>query len=139
MSVLTSWLASPPADAAVEIAPERVAVAAMSSRGSDLVVQGYAIEPLPAGAVVPSLTSPNVLDRARVVAALRTALERLGSRPRRVALIIPDVAAKVSLLRFEHVPPRREDLDQLVRWQLRKSAPFPVDEASVSYSAGAST
>jgi type IV pilus assembly protein PilM len=139
MSLLTSWLASPPPDAAVEIAPERVAVAAMSARGNDLVVQGYAIEPLPAGAIVPSLTSSNIVDRPRVVAALRTAFERLGTRPRRVALIIPDVAAKVSLLRFEHVPPRREDLDQLVRWQLRKSAPFPVDEASVSYSAGAST
>jgi type IV pilus assembly protein PilM len=137
MSLLASWLASPPPDAAIEIAPERVAVAAMSGRGGDLVVQGYAIEPLPVGAVVPSLTAANVVDRARVVAALRGAFDRLGSRPRRVALIIPDVAAKVSLLRFESVPARREDLDQLVRWQLRKSAPFPVDDASVSYSPGA--
>jgi len=31
------------------------------------------------------------------------------------------------------VPPRAQDLDQLVRWQVRKSAPFPIDEAQVSY------
>ena len=134
MSLLSSWLASPPPDAAVEISPERVAVATMSGRGADLVVHGYASEPLPAGAVVPSLTAHNIIDRPRVVAALRTAFDRLGTRPRRVALVIPDIAARVSLLRFDQVPARREDLDQLVRWQLKKSAPFPVDDACVAYS-----
>jgi type IV pilus assembly protein PilM len=137
MSLLASWLASPPPDAAVEISPERVAVATMSARGRDFVVQGYASEPLPAGAVVPSLTAHNVADRPRVVAALQAVFERLGGRPRRVALVIPDVAARVSLLRFDQVPARREDLDQLVRWQLKKSAPFPIDDACVTYSPGA--
>jgi Tfp pilus assembly PilM family ATPase len=63
-------------------------------------------------------------------------LDRLGSRARRVALVIPDTAVKVSLLRFEKVPPRSDDLEQLVRWQLRKAAPFPVDDASVTYAPG---
>ena len=44
--------------------------------------------------------------------------------------------AKVSLVRFEQVPARAQDLDQLVRWQIRKSAPFPIEEAQVSYVAG---
>jgi type IV pilus assembly protein PilM len=136
MSLLSSWLASPPPDAAVEISAERVAVATMAGRGNDLVVHGYASEPLPTGAVVPSLTTHNIVDRPRVVTALRAAIERLGSRPRRVALVIPDLAARVSLLRFDRVPARREDLDQLVRWQLKKSAPFPVDDACVTYNAG---
>jgi hypothetical protein len=136
--LLASWLASPPPDAAVEISPERVAVATLSGRGSDLVVHGYASEPLPAGAVVPSLTAHNIIDRPRVVAGLQAVFDRLGSRPRRVALVIPDVAARVSLLRFERVPPKREDLDQLVRWQLKKSAPFPVDDACLTYSPAAS-
>jgi len=136
MSLLASWLASPPPDAAVEISPERVAVATMAGRGRDFVVQGYASEPLPAGAVVPSLTAHNIVDRPAVVAAMRAALDRLGSRPRRVALVIPDLAARVSLVRFDQVPARREDLDQLVRWQLKKSAPFPIDDACVTYSQG---
>jgi type IV pilus assembly protein PilM len=137
MSLLSSWLASPPPDAAVEISPERVAAATITARGSELVLHGYASEPLPAGAVVPSLTSHNMADRPRVVAALQAALDRLGSRPRRVALVIPDLAARVSLVRFEKVPARREDLDQLVRWQIKKSAPFPLDDACVTYSPGA--
>jgi Tfp pilus assembly PilM family ATPase len=50
--------------------------------------------------------------------------------------LLPDVAARVSLVRFERVPARQEDLEQLVRWQLRKSAPFPIDEAVLSLSRG---
>jgi type IV pilus assembly protein PilM len=137
MSLLASWLASPPPDAAIEIASERVSAAVVASRGGRLVVTGHASEPLAHGVVVPSLTTANVTDRTAVVDALRRVIERLGMRPRRVALVIPDTAVKVSLLRFERVPPRRDDLEQLVRWQVRKSAPFPVEEACVSYTAGA--
>ena len=34
-------------------------------------------------------------------------------------------------------PPRAQDLDQLIRWQVRKAAPFPIEEAQVSYVPGA--
>jgi len=134
--LLASWLASPPPDAAVEIAADRVAAAVVASRGGAARVQAYAVEALPAGTVAPALTAHNILDRAAVAAAVRAALARLGSRPTRVALVIPDVAAKVSVLRFEHVPARRDDLDQLVRWQIRKSTPFPIEDACVSYAPG---
>jgi type IV pilus assembly protein PilM len=137
MSLFASWLASSPPDAAIEIAPEAVAVAVLGSRGSEPVVQAYAVTPLPPGAVVPSQASVNIADRATVVQALRTACERAGQRPRRAALVIPDSAARVSLIRFDQIPARREDLDQLIRWQLKKSSPFPVEEACLTHSPGA--
>ena len=135
---MSSFFSSPPADAALEIGPESVALAVVSTRGGSPLVQGYAVEPLPPGAVVASLTDPNILDREATLTALRSAVERLGVHPRRVALLMPDVAARVSLVKFERLPQRRDDLDQLVRWQLRKSAPFPVDDAVVTYSPGLS-
>ena len=136
MRAAVSWLASSSPDAAIEIAAETVAVAAIGGRGSDPNVQSYAFEGLPAGAVIPSLSPHNVTDRAAVVSALRAALDRANLRPRRVALVIPDTAARVSLVRFDRIPERREDLDQLVRWQLRKAAPFPMEDAAISYSPG---
>jgi Tfp pilus assembly PilM family ATPase len=136
MSLFASWLGSPPPDAAVEIATDHVSAAVVSERGRDLAVQAYAAEPLPAGAVAASLTSSNIINRTAVVAALKSALDTLGSRPRRVALIIPDLAAKVSLVRFDTIPARREDLDQLVRWQLKKASPFPIEEACVTVTPG---
>jgi Tfp pilus assembly PilM family ATPase len=62
---------------------------------------------------------------------------RLGSRSRRAALVVPDTIAKVSLIRFEKVPTKAADLAELVRWQIRKTAPFPVDQAIVSFTPGA--
>src|SRR5262245_22320629 len=125
MSLFASWLASPPPDAAIEIAPERVSVAVVAERSRGLVVQAYASEPLPPGAVVTSLTSLNIHNRTLVAEALRTVLDRAGVRPRRVALVIPDLTAKVSLVRFDTVPARREDLDQLARRQVTRASPSP--------------
>jgi len=136
MSILASWLASPPLEAALEISPAAVSVAVLGGRSSNPVVQGYAVEPLPPGAVTPSLTSTNIADPDAVARALDSACQSLGLKPKRVALVIPDVAAKVSLVRFDQTPTRRDDLDQLIRWQVKKSTPFPVDDACLTYTAG---
>ncbi len=105
----------------------------MASRASALSVTAHAIEPLPPGAVVPSLNAVNIADPKAVASALRLVFERMGVRPKRVALAIPDSVAKVSLLRFEKVPQRPRDLDELVRWQVRKSAPFRIEDAQLTY------
>jgi Tfp pilus assembly PilM family ATPase len=123
---------APPPDAAVEIGSRAVTAATLERRGGQPVVTAYAIEPLPDGALAPSLTAHNVQDRAAVAGALARALDHVG-RPRRVGLILPDPAARVTLVRFEQVPARAQELDQLIRWQVRKAAPFSIDEAQVSY------
>ena len=120
---------------AVELAADHVSAASVEHRGGAPVIGVHASEPLPAGALVPSLTSANILNRALVMTALQRVLERTG-HPRRIGLVIPDLVAKVSLVRFEHVPARAADLDQLVRWQVRKAAPFPIEDAQVSYQPG---
>jgi type IV pilus assembly protein PilM len=135
MSILTSWLASPPPDAALELAPDSVSGAVISARGSDATVQSFAFEPLPSGALVPSLTAQNLVDRTAVVKAIRTVIDRIG-HPRKVALVIPDLATRVSLVRFDQVPASRDDLDQLIRWQMKKSAPFPIEDASLTWTPG---
>jgi type IV pilus assembly protein PilM len=70
-----------------------------------------------------------------VAGALERVLDHIG-RPKRVALVVPDSMAKVSLVRFERVPNRPQDLEHLVRWQMKKAAPFPIEEAQVSYVEG---
>jgi type IV pilus assembly protein PilM len=118
---------------AVEIARHRVSAASIVLRDSVLAVAAHAVEPLAAGAVNPSLNATNIADPGAVSEALRRALERIGARPRQIALAIPDSVAKVSLLKFEKVPPRPDDLDELVRWQVRKAAPFKIEDAQLSY------
>lgn len=96
----------------------------------------HGAEPLQPGVVVPALAAANITDGPAVAAALTAVFDRLSIRPRRVALVIPDSAAKLSLVSFDRIPSRRDDLDQLVRWHVRKSTPFPIDEACVTYNAG---
>jgi len=138
MTRLRSWTTfSDPAgpSAAVEISAHRVSAAAVDWRGGQAVVSAHAIEPLPEGALVPSLTALNVHDRGAVAAAVARVLDAVG-RPRRIGLVVPDLVAKISLVRFEQVPAKAQDLDQLVRWQVKKAAPFPIDEAQVSFVRG---
>ena len=135
MTMFSSLRDSSGPAAAVEIAATRVSGASLEWRGRQAAVTAHALETLPEGALVSSLTAANIVDRAAVAGALARVLERIG-RPRRIALVIPDPVAKVSLISFERVPERQQDLDELVRWQVRKSAPFPIEDAQVSYVAG---
>jgi type IV pilus assembly protein PilM len=121
---------------AVEIARHRVSAARSSPRGPGLSITAHAMEMLPPDAIVPALNAGNITDPKSVAAALRRVFERMESRPARVALAIPDAVAKVSLLRFEKVPTRARDLDELVRWQVRKAAPFRIEDAQLSYTRG---
>ena len=135
MSTITDWFSlqggSAPS-AAIDVAINRVSAAAIEVRGGRAVVTAHAVELLDDGAVVPSLTDVNVRDRPNVAAVVARMLDAIG-RPRRVALIIPDQVAKISLVRFEKLPAKAQDLDQLVRWQVKKAAPFPIEDAQVSY------
>lgn len=129
---------TPPPDVAVEIDHTHVAAARLSWRGGQAVVGAYATEALPAGAVVPALAALNIPDVALVARAVGRALEQLGGgKPSRVALVVPDTVAKVSLLRLENVPAKAADLREIVKWQIRKTAPFPIEQAVLSLSAGA--
>ncbi len=86
--------------------------------------------------MTPSLNGVNVHDAEALAAAVRSVLERITPRPRRIALLLPDTVAKVSLLRFEKVPAKVQELEQLVRWQMRKAVPFRIEEAQVSWIEG---
>ncbi|HTI39213.1 MAG TPA: pilus assembly protein PilM [Vicinamibacterales bacterium] len=133
MSPLPSLFASAPPSVGVEIAADRISAVSLVAGGS--TVASYATERLAPGVVTPGVNGTNIQDRAAVTGALRSAFDKLGTHPRRVALVIPDTAAKLSLLRFEKVPPAK-DLEQLIRWQVRKAAPFKPEESIVSWVPG---
>ena len=115
MSLFTSLREAPAPGFAVEIAAGRVSGASLEWRGGRAVIAAHAVEPLPDGALVPALNATNTHDRASVAAAVNRVIQG-GSAVRGVsASSCPDVVAKVSLLKFEKIPPRAQDLDQLVR------------------------
>ena len=127
-----------PPDVAIEIDRAHVAAARLAIRGGKAVITAHASEALPAGAVVPGALALNLPDVPAVAGAIRHTLGQLGgSKPTRVSLVLPDTVAKVSLLRLEKVPAKTADLHEIVRWQVRKTAPFPMEQAVLSVVPGA--
>jgi len=137
MSPLPSFLTSPPPNVGVEIASDRVTAVSLERQGTGWIIGGHGTERIAPGVVTPALNGVNVHDSRALAAAVRSAFDKLGSRPRRVALVIPDTAAKLSLLRFDKVPPSAADLDQLIHWQMRKAAPFKHEDGQLSWAPGA--
>jgi type IV pilus assembly protein PilM len=118
---------------ACEIFADRVIAARASDSGQ--VLELCTTNELSPGCVVPDLSETNLRQRNSVVNALRQALESLGGRSRDVVAVLPDAAVRVVLLDFETLPSRREEAEGVVRFRLRKSLPFDVDQAKVSYHA----
>ncbi|MEP6916281.1 MAG: pilus assembly protein PilM [Acidobacteriota bacterium] len=135
-TTLPRWLSSRPPTAALEITARRVTVAVVGHQNGARVLSAYASEPLAPGVVEPSLNASNIHDAAALSMTIRKALDGVTPRPKRVALVLPDTVAKLSLLRFEKIPPKMQDLDQLIRWQIRKAAPFKADDAQVAWVPG---
>ena len=102
------WFASsPPPSVAVEIGAGRVtAVGRSATSAARRRSPAHATERLPDGLVAPSLDDAQPhRSRPPSPPPSQRVLDGASARePRRVALVIPDGAAKVSLVRFEKVP-----------------------------------
>lgn len=118
---------------ACEIAADRVIAARAAD--SRQVLELCSTSELAPGCVIPDLTEGNLRQPDAVVSALREVLGNVGSRSREITAVLPDAAVRVALLDFETLPQNRDEAEGVVRFRLRKSLPFDVDKAKVSYQA----
>ena len=127
------WLnAMPHPSLVTEISSTHAAAAQWSKVGGHL--EAYAIEPLPIGAVMASPVDANVIQPEAVRGALRKVLNRVPPRGAPLVLLIPDPVVRVFILPFETLPRSADEALPLLRWRLKKSVPFDVDETVVSWS-----
>ncbi|HMI51351.1 MAG TPA: hypothetical protein VK525_07565 [Candidatus Saccharimonadales bacterium] len=128
---LATWLeATPHPPLAVEIAHDRLAAARWSRTGA---LDGFAVEPLPPGTIVPSAVETNIANPAALKAAFASACERLRAKDEDIALILPDPVIRVFVQHFDDFPRSPQEAIPMLRWKLKKSVPFEVDETLISY------
>jgi type IV pilus assembly protein PilM len=120
---------------ACEIAADRVLAGRVSDSGDILAT--CASRELAPGSVVPDLIEANLRERNSVYRTIREALGSLGGRTHDVIAILPDAAVRVVLVDFETLPSNRQEAEGVVRFRLKKSLPFDVEKAKVSYHAQA--
>jgi type IV pilus assembly protein PilM len=118
---------------ACEIAADRVLAGRISERGG--MVETCTANELAPGSVVPDLLEMNVRERKRVFDTVQETLASLNSRSRDVIAVLPDAAVRVMLLDFETLPANRTEAESVVRFRLKKSLPFDLDKAKISYHA----
>jgi len=126
------WLnAMPHPTFVIEIASGHVAAAHWGKVRGNL--ESYAIEPLGIGSIAASPVEANVAKTDAVRSALRRVLTRAPLHGGPVALLIPDPAVRVFILPLDNLPRRADEALPLLRWRLKKSVPFDVEETVVSW------
>ena len=129
---VAQWLdAIPHPLIACEIATDYVAAARWTRTGMGL--DGFAVEPLPAGAIFPTAAESNLVDAAEVRAAVGRVFSRLRAKNEEIALLVPDPVIRVFVLHFDVFPRKPEEAIPMLRWRLKKSVPFEADETLISF------
>jgi len=118
---------------ACEIAADRVLAGRFADHGGGL--EACAARELAPGSVVPDLVENNLRQREAVRAGIEAALGAVAGRSKDVIAIVPDAAVRVMLVEFDTLPSDHEEALGVVRFRLKKSLPFDVDKAKVSYHA----
>jgi type IV pilus assembly protein PilM len=118
---------------ACEIAADRVLAGRLTENGSGL--EASAAHALAPGSVVPDLVENNVRQREAVRAGIAEALGAVAGRSKDVIAVVPDAAVRVMLVEFDTLPSDPAEALGVVRFRLKKSLPFDVEKAKVSFHA----
>lgn len=126
----TSNIAKP--KLACEIAADRVLAGRLNGART---LEACATRELAPGLVVPDLVENNLRQREAVSAGIESALNSVGVRSHDVIAIIPDASLRVMMVDFDTLPSDHEEALGVVRFRLKKSLPFDVDKAKISFHA----
>jgi len=118
---------------ACEIAADRVLAGRVIDNGGGL--EACAAHELAPGSVVPDLVENNLRQRSVVRDGIANALGGVSGRSKDVIAIVPDAAVRVMLVEFDTLPSDQQEALGVVRFRLKKSLPFDVEKAKVSYHA----
>ena len=125
---LKGLLQDPPPAMAFEITEAGIAAARIGSRAE------LDFQPLKAGTLTVSPIKENVNDPDEFSNAVRSLAATQSARKRKdVALILPDFSARMTVLDFDSFPSDAKEQASLIRFRLKRSVPFDVDSAALSY------
>lgn len=132
---LEAWLDLRPAYPPVAVEIDRgqfTLVRVKARRRAKPQLEAYRVQTAPEHAVGASIFRPNLGSIDEMTAQVRDLFERSGTKPGRVSLILPDNLAKVAIVTLPERPASRKQLTELLRFKLRRSVPFRLEDAVIS-------
>lgn len=118
---------------ALELDRGELACVRLRRKGGKAALESHAVRTLRSHAVGSSIFRPNMGDPEELAAKIRELLEATGTKPGRVSLVLPDNLAKVSMVTLPERPASRKQLDEVLRFKLRRSVPFRLEDAVFSW------
>ena len=88
---------------------------------------------LPAGLLLNSFTEPNITDVPSFVSLAGRLVQQAGRRVSRINVALPDHVSRVSILEFDSLQGKKDEVEQMLRWRLKKLLPFDVEQAAMRY------
>jgi type IV pilus assembly protein PilM len=127
---LKQLLADPPPEFAFELSEAGIAWTGPAAKGAARRVQ---FEPLEPGILSVSPLRDNVLNSEVLAAKVRAIVGASPRKKREAAIILPDYCARVAVLEFDAFPKDPAEQQSLVRFRLKRTLPFDIDGAAVSF------
>src|SRR3954453_3813399 len=125
---LKGLLQEPPPAMAFEITEAGIASARIGARAE------MEFLPLKPGTLAISPLKENVVDPDEFMMAVRgLAQTQSGRKKKDIALILPDYATRMAVIDFDTFPSDPKEQAPLVRFRVKRSVPFDVDSAALSY------
>jgi type IV pilus assembly protein PilM len=126
-SISSIWKDPPPA-MAFELSESGVASARIGTKAE------LGFRPLKAGTLSVSPLRDNIIVPDDLAMAVReVAAAQVKTKRRDAALIIPDYCTRIAVLDFDDFPSDAKEQLSLVRFRMKKSVPYDVESAAVSF------
>lgn len=128
LSKLQAFLKDPPPGYVFEISAAGIAGAQLNGTAPEM---NFSM--LPAGTLEISPVKDNVTNAEALEAAVHALAGASAGKKRRAALILPDYCSRVAVIDFDTLPSAAEEQHALVRFRMKKSVPFDIEGAALSY------
>jgi type IV pilus assembly protein PilM len=117
----------------VEICPDGIRMALAGGGEKALRLDAYCVMPFPPETVKFSTRELNILNNQAFVATVRETYLRLLTKSRRISVSLPDSTGRVILMDVETRFKSRDEGADVIRWKLKKTFPFDINEAHLDY------
>ena len=119
--------------AGIEVGQRMLRAVSLKSGGARPGVAWASQVELPAGILLNSFTEPNITDVPVFVGLMENLVQRVGMKAGGINVALPDHVSRVSILEFDSLQGKKTEVDQMLRWRLKKLLPFDVEQASMRY------
>jgi type IV pilus assembly protein PilM len=116
---------------ACELTSRYVVVTGVNRKRSK--VEGKSAVELPEGSLSGSLSEKNIIAPDSLRDYMRQALTKAGFKGVEIGVVVPDDTARISLIVSEKLPSDPLEHQTFIRWKLKKTVPFDVENAQVAF------